>query len=72
MIGPPRLREETACLYETHVKGMTADASEGPRRIAGHLRRHGHPAVIEHLVDSGITAVELMPVHQFFSRAFPA
>ena len=36
-----------------------------PGRRARHVRRAGHPAMIEHFLQLGVTAVELMPVHQF-------
>jgi isoamylase len=55
-------------LYETHVKGITATHPDVPELARGTFAGLTHPAVLQHLVDLGITAVELMPVHQFLSE----
>jgi glycogen operon protein len=52
-------------IYETHVKGLTERHPEVPKDMRGTYAAIGHPAIIEHLKGLGITAVELMPVHQF-------
>ncbi len=52
-------------IYETHVKGMTINHPDIPERIRGTYAGLAHPVMIEHLTGLGITAVELMPVHQF-------
>jgi isoamylase len=52
-------------VYETHVKGFTQLHPEVPEDIRGTYAGLGHPAAIKHLTDLGVTAVELMPVHQF-------
>ena len=52
-------------IYETHVKGMTINHPDIPERIRGSYAGLAHPVMIEHLTGLGITAVELMPVHQF-------
>jgi glycogen operon protein len=59
----PRWRDTV--VYELHVKGMTAAARPGARAPARHLRRARAPAVTDYLRDLGVTAVELLPVHQF-------
>ena len=46
-------------------------ATRTSRGAARHLRGLAHPAVIEHLQKLGVTAVELMPVHQFVRRRLP-
>ena len=55
-------------IYETHVKGMTIQHPEVPPELQGTYAGIAHPAVIEHLLALGITAVELMPVHQHIDR----
>ena len=45
-------------------------APRGPARAARHLRRPGHPAAIGHLSSLGVTAVELLPVHEFADDGF--
>jgi isoamylase len=52
-------------LYECHVKGFTMRHPEVPPDQRGTYAGMAHPAVIEHLRRLGVTAVELMPVHQF-------
>ena len=52
-------------IYETHVKGMTALHPDVPEDQRGTYAGLAHPTVIEHLNRLGVTAVELMPVHQF-------
>ncbi|MCF7949962.1 MAG: glycogen debranching protein GlgX, partial [Spirochaetia bacterium] len=52
-------------IYETHVKGLTASHPDVPEELRGTYAGLAQPPVIEYLQDSGITAVELMPVHHF-------
>ncbi|MGH2571849.1 MAG: glycogen debranching protein GlgX [bacterium] len=52
-------------VYEVHVKGFTANHPDVPPRKRGTYAGLAHPAVIEYLTKLGVTAVELMPVHQF-------
>ncbi|MBA2559043.1 MAG: glycogen debranching enzyme, partial [Propionibacteriales bacterium] len=62
--SPHRPYHETV-IYEAHVKGMTQLHPGIPEEIRGSYAAIGHPAMIEHLTSLGITAIELMPVHQF-------
>ncbi|WP_083602848.1 glycogen debranching protein GlgX [Bowdeniella nasicola] len=62
---PPRHEYHDTIIYETHVKGMSALHPDVPEELRGTYAGMAHPAVIEHLVELGVTAVELMPVHQF-------
>ncbi|MEU6853847.1 glycogen debranching protein GlgX [Actinacidiphila alni] len=52
-------------IYEAHVKGLTMRHPGLPERIRGTYAGVSHPAVVEHLKALGVTAIELMPVHQF-------
>ncbi len=56
-------------IYEVHVKGFTARHPGLPPEIRGTYAGLAHPAAIEHLTSLGITAVELMPIHQFVHDA---
>ena len=56
--------EETV-IYEVHVKGATARHPGVPDALRGTYAGLAHPAMIEHMTRLGVTAVELMPVHQF-------
>ncbi|HEY8720085.1 glycogen debranching protein GlgX [Pengzhenrongella sp.] len=62
---PPKHEYHASVLYEAHVRGMTIRHPEIPEPIRGTYTAMAHPAIIEHLRDLGVTAVELMPVHQF-------
>lgn len=52
-------------IYELHVKGFTALHPEVPPELRGTYSGLAYPAVIGYLKGLGISAVELMPVHQF-------
>jgi isoamylase len=61
----PDIPYHHSVIYETHVKGLTERHPDVPKDMRGTYAAIGHPAIIEHLKSLGITAVELMPVHQF-------
>jgi len=61
----PGTRLEDTVVYEVHVKGFTQQHPDVPEEIRGTYAGLAHPAAIQHLVDLGVTAVELLPVHQF-------
>lgn len=61
----PKIPYHETVIYETHVKGMTMTHPEVPESLRGTYAGLAHPAVIKYLKDLGVTAVELMPVHQF-------
>ncbi|HLI56953.1 MAG TPA: glycogen debranching protein GlgX, partial [Actinomycetota bacterium] len=52
-------------IYEAHVKGMTMRHPEVPEEQRGTYAGLSSPPVIDYLTRLGVTAVELMPVHQF-------
>ena len=52
-------------IYEAHVKGLTQLHPDVPEEERGTYAGLAHPAVTEHLTKLGVTAIELMPVHQF-------
>ncbi len=52
-------------IYETHVKGITMNHPDVPDHLRGTYAGLAHPAIIKYLTDLGVTAVELMPIHQF-------
>ncbi|MGH9077434.1 MAG: glycogen debranching protein GlgX [Acidimicrobiales bacterium] len=61
----PRTKWHNTIIYETHVRGITRRHPDVPPEHRGTYAGLAHPAVMEHLTSLGITAVELMPVHQF-------
>jgi len=52
-------------VYETHVKGFSQLHPGIPQELRGRYAGLAHPVAVEHLKKLGITAVELLPVHQF-------
>jgi isoamylase len=60
----PRTPWHDTVIYETHVKGLTWLHPEVPEPQRGTYAGVAHPAMVDHLQRLGITAVELMPVHQ--------
>jgi isoamylase len=56
---------QDSIIYELHVKGFTKLHPEVPVELRGTYLGLVHPAVIDHLTRLGVTAVELLPVHQF-------
>jgi len=64
----PRTPYHETLIYETHVRGLTLRHPQVPPGLRGTYAGLAHPAVIEHLTRLGVTAVELMPVHQFVSE----
>jgi len=61
----PRTPYHETVIYEAHVRGLTLRHPDVPADQRGTYAGLAHPAVIEHLSRLGVTAVELMPVHQF-------
>jgi glycogen operon protein len=66
--APPHTAWSDTVIYEAHVKGLTACHPDVPPNLRGTYAGLAHPAVIEHLLALGVTAVELLPVHQFVSE----
>ncbi|MDY3127631.1 MAG: glycogen debranching protein GlgX [Corynebacterium sp.] len=61
----PCTPQSETVIYETHVKGMTMTHPEVPESLRGTYAGMAHPSVINYFKDLGVTAVELLPVHQF-------
>ena len=66
----PWRRYADTILYEVHVKGFTMRHPDIPPELRGTYAGLGHQAAIGYLLDLGITAVELLPVHQNVPEAF--
>jgi glycogen debranching enzyme GlgX len=66
--APLRHRWRDSVVYELHVKGMTALHDRVPEELRGTYAGLGSPAVVDYLKDLGVTAVELLPIHQFLSE----
>ena len=63
-VSPRRSLAETV-IYEAHVRGMTMTHPDVAPELRGTYAGFASEPILDHLVDLGVTAVELMPVHQF-------
>ncbi len=63
-----RTRWRDTVIYELHVKGFTALHDRVPEELRGTYAGLATPVVLDYLRDLGVTAVELLPVHHFFSE----
>jgi isoamylase len=57
-------------IYELHVKGFTQQHPGIPDNVRGTYAGLASPPVIEYLRTLGITAVELLPIHQFVADRY--
>ena len=65
----PRTPYTETVIYEAHVKGMTQNHPGVPEELRGTYAGLAHPVIIDHLNSLSVTAIELMPVHQFMHDA---
>ncbi|MFM1968154.1 MAG: hypothetical protein RL590_1011 [Actinomycetota bacterium] len=68
IIKRPRTPWKKSFIYEAHVRGLTADNTEIPLNERGTFKALGHPSTIQHLQRLGVTALELLPIHQFVTE----
>ena len=61
----PRTPYNESVIYEAHVKGLTMTHPDIPDELRGTYSAIAHPSVVAHLKGLGVTAIELLPVHQF-------
>jgi glycogen operon protein len=69
-IRRPRYSYSDTVIYEVHVKGFTMTHPDINAEVRGTYAGLAHPAAIKHLVDLGVTTVELLPVHQSVPETF--
>jgi len=62
---PPRIPYHETVIYEAHVRGLTKEHPVVAEEQRGTYLGLAHPAIISHLHRLGVTAIELMPVHQY-------
>ncbi|MFS0884447.1 glycogen debranching protein GlgX [Aeromicrobium sp. 179-A 4D2 NHS] len=63
----PRTPYHESLIYEAHVKGLTMTHPDVPESLRGTYAGIAHPAIVKHLKSIGVTAIELLPVHQFLN-----
>ncbi|CAN5545933.1 glycogen debranching protein GlgX [soil metagenome] len=64
----PRTPWHDSVIYEAHLRGLTMRHPQVPEHLRGTYAGLAHPAIIDELVRLGVTAVELLPVQQFFTE----
>jgi isoamylase len=64
---PRRLLHESV-IYETHVRGISMLHPDVPLELRGTYAGMASVPILNHLMELGISAVELMPVHHFISE----
>jgi isoamylase len=68
---PPGTPYRDTIIYELHVKGFTQTRRDVPPELRGTYAGLACPPVAEYLAGLGVTAVELLPVHQFAATGHP-
>lgn len=66
----PDIPWDRTIIYEMHVKGFTKRHPDVPKDLRGTYSGLTSSAAIDYLKTLGVTAVELMPVHQFVNDRF--
>ncbi|MEO8937601.1 MAG: glycogen debranching protein GlgX [Burkholderiaceae bacterium] len=61
----PTTPMQKSVIYEAHVRGITIRNERIRADERGTFAALGDPAMIDHLVKLGVTAIELLPVHAF-------
>ncbi|WP_284252915.1 glycogen debranching protein GlgX [Pseudolysinimonas kribbensis] len=67
-VGKPGIALDHTVIYEAHVRGLTMRNPDVPEHLRGTYAGLAHPSTIGYLCDLGVTAVELLPVHQHVSE----
>ncbi|GAA4466520.1 glycogen debranching protein GlgX [Nibrella saemangeumensis] len=66
----PDIPMHDSVIYELHVKGFTHQHPTIPKKLRGTYAGLGSPESIDYLKKLGVTAVELMPIHQFTDESY--
>ena len=67
-VQKPNIPMSETIVYEAHPRGLTRANEDLPDDIRGTYAALGHPSTIAHLKNIGITAIELLPLHQIISE----
>jgi glycogen operon protein len=68
----PRVPWHDTVIYEAHVKGLTQLHPDVPRSLRGTYLGLASEPMVAHLKSLGVTAVELLPIHQAADNAHQA
>lgn len=67
---PPAVSFDESVIYEAHVKNLTVRHPDVPDPLRGTYEGLACPAIIDHLANLGVTAIELLPIHAFADERF--
>jgi glycogen operon protein len=67
-VGKPNVPLDHTVIYEAHAKGISKLNPAVPEELRGTYAGLAHDTAIAYLKDLGVTAIELLPVHQFVSE----
>nr|WP_276510347.1 glycogen debranching protein GlgX [Longimicrobium terrae] len=67
---PLRTPWHRTVIYEAHVKGLTMRHPDVPEELRGTYAGLAHPSIVKHLQELGVTALELLPVHDFVDDSY--
>ncbi|WP_338703269.1 glycogen debranching protein GlgX [Streptomyces sp. Q6] len=67
---PPCHAYADSVIYEAHVRGLTRSHPDVPPALRGTYAGLATPAVLDHLSSMNVTAIELLPVHQYVQDGF--
>jgi isoamylase len=65
---PPTTPLHETVIYETHVRGISVAHPDVPEALRGTYAGMATQPVLDHLIELGVTAVELQPVHHFVTE----
>ncbi|MCL5666112.1 MAG: glycogen debranching protein GlgX [Candidatus Thermoplasmatota archaeon] len=69
-VDHPRNPWRDTIIYETHVKGLTYRRNDIPDNLRGTYLGLSSKPMLDYFHDLGITAIELMPIHQRIDNMF--
>ena len=67
-VKKPEIPLGDSIIYEAHIKGLTKRHPDIAPAHQGTLSGLSNPAIISHLTELGVTAIELLPAQNFFSE----
>jgi len=67
---PPAVPWDRTIIYEAHVRGLTMRHPDVAPRERGTFAALADPRVVDHLLKTGVTAIELLPIHAFAQDRF--
>ncbi|WP_349897285.1 glycogen debranching protein GlgX [Parafrigoribacterium soli] len=67
-VSKPNIPLDHTVIYEAHAKGISKLNPAVPEELRGTYAGLAHDTAIAYLKDLGVTAIQLLPIHQFVSE----